>query len=91
MPLILPTKFSAKFSSYTVFFYVSVLNRLSVKKDDGGKVSSSSSGSTGDRVGVAPGGGGADGGSSTSSETKDVTSEVLINVLPSRLGYIYRR
>lgn len=64
-----------------------LLNRLSVKKDVGGEVSSSSSGSASDRVGVAPGGGVADGGSSStqySSETKDVTSEVLINVVPSR-------
>ena len=57
-------------------------------KKDAGEVNSSSSGSTGGRVGVAPAGGRAGGGSSSiqssSLETKDVTAEVLINVVPSR-------
>ena len=82
-------KFTGQLHENDVTSYVHVVCvcfRLSVKKD-AGEASSSSSGSTGGRVGVAPGGGVADGGSSStqsSSETKDVTAEVLINVVPSR-------
>lgn len=60
--------------------------RLSVKKDVSEGTPSSGE-SAGPEVGVAPtGGGGTDGSSSTqsSSETKDVTAEVLITVVPSR-------
>ena len=62
---------------------MTVTDRLEVKKD-GDDVISSSSSSTGVREGGTNAGGDGASSSTQSSETKDVTAEVLINVVPSR-------